>query len=380
MKCSLHIFTLLLLGVLIVPKSVFAQSVAQYVREADVWVLCDGRQGSGTVIHREKGYVLTSGHVAENYHTGEIAPSCDVGFIDPSTNLPKYFLAATVVNAIFSEKNNQDFAVLKLVPSTNPGSPQAPFPSLKTNEFAQKGDPIMITGYSGSGDSQTQRHGTILKFRNGFIDTDAEIVAGDSGGTLTDQAGNLIGLPTRIVTVSNGQGDAEVSFEHVDIRAVIHWLDTINPRGHDEFMTHLDFARYHQNAAFIEQSDLGCFDVVRSVHSSTVYCLMNNGQRLSFPNDRTFLSWFSNFKDVSILNDTDIRDYTLTRNVTLRPGMLVKSASSPKVYVVVDTFGTMRHVTSEQRAIELWGENWASLVTDIPDEFFTNYTIGQPIE
>lgn len=380
MKFSSRILILLILEVLIVPKGVFAQNVAQYVREADVWILCDGRQGSGTVINGEKGYVLTSGHVAENYHTGEIASSCDVGFIDLSTKLPKSFLKATVVNSIFSEKNNQDFAVLKLVPSTGQGSPQAPYPSLKTNEFAQKGDLIMITGYSGSGDTQTQRYGMILEFFNGFINTDAEIVAGDSGGTLTDQAGNLIGLPTRIVTLSNDQGDSEVRFEHVDIRAVINWLDTISPSGHDEFIIHVDFARYHQNVAFTGQGDLGCFNVVRSVNSPTVYCLMNNGQRLSFPNDRTFFSWFPNFNDVSTISDMDIRDYTLTRNVTLRPGMLVKSASSPKVYVVVDTFGTMRHILSEQRAIELWGENWASLVTDIPDEFFTNYKIGQPIE
>jgi hypothetical protein len=50
------------------------------------------------------------------------------------------------------------------------------------------------------------------------------------------------------------------------------------------------------------------------------------------------------------------------------------------VYVVVDVFGTMRHVPSEEKAIELWGENWAGLVHDVPDVFFTNYTVGPPLE
>ncbi len=371
---------LLLIGLFAGPATISAQTISQEIRSASVWVVCDGRQGSGTVIHPEKGYILTNGHVAADHHTGQASSSCDVGFVDLATKLPKNFFRATVVRTVFFEKNNQDFAILRLGQPIGQAGLTAPFPHLQTNEFAEIGDAITITGYSGTGDKQLQRSGEILEFRNGFIETDAEVVSGDSGGTLADAEGHLIGIPTRIVTVSNGQGESEIRFEHVDIRSIINWLDTLHPDGHDEFMTHADYERYHQTAAFVDQGDLDCFDVVRSENSPSVYCLMSNGQRLAFPNDLTFHSWFANFDDVILIDDDDIQEYRLTRNATFRPGTLVKSASSPKVYVVVDAFGTMRHVNSEEYAIEIWGANWASLVFDIPDEFFTNYRIGQPIE
>lgn len=371
---------LIVLGAGIPSTSLFAQTVSEQTRAASVWVACDGRQGSGTVIHPDKGYVLTSGHVVANHLSGEVAASCDVAFADPLTKIPRYFFTANVIHTVFFEKNNQDFAILQIGQPVGQAAISAPYPALKTNEFAKVGDQITITGYSGAGDKQLQRTGQILGFNNGFIDTDAEVVSGDSGGTLADAEGNIIGVPTRIVTVSNGQGESEIRFEHVDIRALINWLDTFGPDGHDAFIVHADAARYHENAAFIEQSDLDCFDLVRSVNSSSVYCMMSDGQRISFPNDLTFLSWFPDFNAVKFVDDEEIRQYALTRNATFRPGTLVKSATSPNVYVVVDAYGTMRHVETEARAIELWGENWANLVFDIPDEFFANYHIGQPIE
>lgn len=368
-----------LLSLLSYPSTAGAQTVPEKAKAASVWVVCDGRQGSGTVIHPDKGYILTNGHVALDHQTGEVSTSCDVAFAD-QTGVPRYFFAANVVKAVFIENNNQDFAVLRLGEPVGQTAVTPPYPALSTNEFAEVGDEIYITGFSGEHERQIVRSGRILDFRNGFIETDAEVISGDSGGTLTDANGHLIGVPTRIVTVSNGSGEMEIRFEHVDIRAVINWLDTIHTDGHDEFIVHSDVDRYHQNAAFIEQSDLDCFDLVRSYNSSSVYCLMNNGQRLAFPNDLTFLSWEANFDEVRFVDDGFIREFDLTRNATFRPGTLVKSASTAEVYVVTDAFGTMRHVPSEERAIELWGENWASLVFDIPDEFFTNYTIGQPIE
>jgi hypothetical protein len=48
--------------------------------------------------------------------------------------------------------------------------------------------------------------------------------------------------------------------------------------------------------------------------------------------------------------------------------------------LVVDVAGTLRLVPSEDRATALWGNNWASLVKDVPDEFWINYHLGQPLE
>ena len=51
---------------------------------------------------------------------------------------------------------------------------------------------------------------------------------------------------------------------------------------------------------------------------------------------------------------TSVYPFTLKRNVTYRPGTLVKSATGPSVFVVVDSFGTMRWIPTEEKARSLW--------------------------
>lgn len=364
----------------IIPAALAAQSVPSAASQATVWVGCDDRQGSGTVTEPNKGYVLTAGHVALDYHTGTYAKECLVAFADPSSGEPRYYFRATIIKAVYFDRLNQDFAVLQIQAPIGQIGVTKPFPYLKTFEFAEKGDAVSVVGFSGDQDKRLVRSGHILDLHNGFVDTDAEILPGDSGGTLATADDYLIGIPTRIVTLSPSNGPLEIRYEHVDIRSVINWLDTVDVNGHDEFIIHADPLRYHEGISFVEQTDLDCFDLVRSVNSSSVYCLMTNNERLPFPNDLTFHSWFPNFDDVHFVDDSYIQEFELRRNVTYRPGTLIKIATTPEVYVVVDAFGTIRHIANEQRAIDIWGENWAGLVHDVPDVFFANYTIGQPIQ
>jgi len=103
-------------------------------------------------------------------------------------------------------------------------------------------------------------------------------------------------------------------------------------------------------------------------------------ERMVFPNEATFVSWFPNYSGVVTIPLEAMRTYKLLRNVTFKPGTLVKSYTSPQVYLVIDSFGTLRWISTEAKAIQLLGPNWASLVRDIPDEFFANYTLGQPLD
>ncbi|MCE9586194.1 serine protease [Candidatus Uhrbacteria bacterium] len=341
-------------------------------------MICDGLQGSGTVINGIDGYVLTDGHVALNIQTLVEAKSCRVGF--PNTaGKPTYFYRATIEHAVFNPKLNQDFAIVKIGQAIGADMLTRPFPSLKTNEFTSKGDSVTLLGYSGGGDELSIRSGTILDYVGGFIRTSAEVSPGDSGGTAIDANGNLFGVPTRIVTITDGN-EQTVYYELVDIRSVMNWLDTFGLNEHDKFFTHADHNHYHGSAVFITQTDLGCFALGRTASDSSVYCLMGDGTRLSFPLDTTFFSWFSDFDGVDVYDSETIASHRLVRNVTFKPGTLVKSATSPSVYVVVDSFGVLRLIPSEQKAIELWGPAWAGLVFDIPDAFWTNYTIGQPLD
>lgn len=355
----------------------------QSVVQAVVWVHCGDRQGSGTVINGDQGYVLTSGHVAADVTTGTpmLASSCEVGFLEDPTADPRYYYRASITRFVFNRELGQDFAILQIGEQLSPRGIPRPFPFLKTNEFPAVGDAVQVLGFSDRSTRLVYRTGTIEDFLYGYIKTTAQINPGDSGGPGLDVNNNIIGMATRIVTVVDRDTQKEViSYELVDIRAVMTWLDTFGTNEEDKFFTHSDPVRYHQTAVFINQSDLGCTNLARTQVSPTVYCTMPNDKRLAFPNDDTFLSWFPNFDNVLRVTPTDIAPFTLTGNVTYKPGTLVKSATAPMVYLVVDSFGTLRWIPTEAKAIQLWGPSWASLVHDIPDEFWTNYTMGQPLD
>ena len=66
--------------------------------------------------------------------------------------------------------------------------------------------------------------------------------------------------------------------------------------------------------------------------------------------------------------------------MTYRPGAkLVKIQTDPKVYAVSRN-GVLHWVKTEALATALYGANWNTRVDDVPDTFFTNYTVGTPIE
>lgn len=110
-----------------------------------------------------------------------------------------------------------------------------------------------------------------------------------------------------------------------------------------------------------------------------VYYATAEGYRYAFPNEKTYLTWFTDFSRVQTISDTELARLTLRANVTYRPGVrLVKITTDPKVYAV-SRGGVLRWVQTETLARSLYGANWAQQVDDVPDAFFTNYTVGNPI-
>lgn len=113
---------------------------------------------------------------------------------------------------------------------------------------------------------------------------------------------------------------------------------------------------------------------------STVYYFAPNGKRFVFPNDKTYFTWYKDFSGVKQISDGQLSTVPLGGNVTYRPGYkMVKIDTDPRTYVV-DQGGVLRHVSSEQLAITLYGLNWNNRIDDIPDAFFTNYRLGTPIQ
>jgi hypothetical protein len=132
-----------------------------------------------------------------------------------------------------------------------------------------------------------------------------------------------------------------------------------------------------------------CYDpisagnLIKTKNSSTIYYVYNylgKLKRFPIPNAKTFKSWYNDFSKIKMVTDGKLQSYPLSGlNITYRPGTLVKITTDPKVYLV-SRGGYLHWITTEELARNIAGANWASLVQDLPDEFFGNYMALSEIE
>ncbi len=125
---------------------------------------------------------------------------------------------------------------------------------------------------------------------------------------------------------------------------------------------------------------LNAGDLIRGNATPAVYYYGGDGKRYVFPNEKTYKTWYSDFSTVKRISDADLAAISLaSSNVTYKPATkLVKVTTDPKVYAV-DKNGTFRWVKTEAVAVALWGAGWASQVEDLPDAFWSNYSVGADI-
>ena len=117
-------------------------------------------------------------------------------------------------------------------------------------------------------------------------------------------------------------------------------------------------------------------DLVRGETFSAVYYYGMDGFRYVFPNDKTYFTWYDNFDNVKWVKDSDLSKIQIGGNVTYRPGVkMVKIQSDKKVYAVA-AGGKLKAITSEQVAKDLYGSTWNKMIDDVPDGFFSNYTLS----
>lgn len=121
-------------------------------------------------------------------------------------------------------------------------------------------------------------------------------------------------------------------------------------------------------------------DLIRGTTFSAVYYVGEDGFRYVFPNDKTYFTWYENFDSVKTISDADLATIQMGGNVTYQPGSkMIKINSDPKTYQV-SPGGVLRWVTSEDVAVAVYGVTWNTQIDDVPDGFFTNYSIGSAIE
>ncbi len=110
-----------------------------------------------------------------------------------------------------------------------------------------------------------------------------------------------------------------------------------------------------------------------------VYYVGQDGKRYVFPNEKTYKTWYADFSSVVTITDSELAAMPIGGNVTYKPGVkMVKITTSPVVYTV-DAHGNLRAIASESVATALYGANWNHMIDDVPDAFFTNYTLGSNV-
>jgi hypothetical protein len=120
-------------------------------------------------------------------------------------------------------------------------------------------------------------------------------------------------------------------------------------------------------------------DLIMGETLSTVYYYGSDGQRYSFPNEKTYFSWYMNFDDVVQVTDEELADITLAGNIAYRAGSRwVKIESDEKVYAV-STDGSVHWIEDEDTAVGLAGDAWNTNIDDVPDVFFVDYTVGDSL-
>ncbi len=113
--------------------------------------------------------------------------------------------------------------------------------------------------------------------------------------------------------------------------------------------------------------------------TDAVYYCGADGKRYVFPNQRVYSSWFADFSGVITITDAELANIPLGGLVNYRPGVrMVKIETDPKVYAV-DRGGVLRHITTPEIAVSMYGSAWNKQVDDLSDAFFFSYKIGEPV-
>lgn len=134
-------------------------------------------------------------------------------------------------------------------------------------------------------------------------------------------------------------------------------------------------APLHAATVFTHLSALSAGTLIKG-SGSAVYYYTKAGTRLSFPNEKTYFTWYTDFSNVATITDAELAEIKLAGNVTYRPGSrMIKVQSDPRTYVV-DDGGTLRWVQTEQIATSLYGSDWAKKIDDLSDAFFGDYQTG----
>ena len=208
--------------------------------------------GSGSIISAD-GLILTNAHVADPAAVGEADSTPDalvIGILKSEDQPPIYSYRAEVkaIDGYMDLAVIQIYATLK-GESLDPSTLNLPYVPLGNSDNLHVGDPISIFGFPAiGGNTITYTSGNVAGFTaeaqlgdRAWIKTDATISGGNSGGMSTNEAGQLIGVPSiaasganaeatdcRVIQDTNGDGQINNQDTCIPIGGFINALRPIN--------------------------------------------------------------------------------------------------------------------------------------------------------
>ncbi len=183
--------------------------------------------GSGTIIS-EDGLILTNSHVIQDLDDDTL-DAFEICITFDMKKAPDCSFVASVV----AEDEKIDIAILKLEDKDIQGNslPKLNALDYKTEGNTETGAKLTVTGYPSTGlDTITVTQGQISGYYeyNGieYFKTDASVDFGNSGGTVIDEKGSFIGIPTFLISEENSLGYL------LNINEAVSWID--EHRGDEE--------------------------------------------------------------------------------------------------------------------------------------------------
>lgn len=201
--------------------------------------------GSGTLVD-------SSGTIVTNFHVVEPAGPCAydrllIGVAGSVRDVPSLDYVAEV----HAFDASLDLAVLRISGTVSGGTVSDPFPFVAVGDSDGLGisDALHVFGYPGiGGQTITSTQGEVSGFTTeagvegtAWIKTDASLAGGNSGGLATDDAGRMVGIPTRAgasdasttvdcrrVTDTNGDGVIDEADTCVPIGGFINSIRPVN--------------------------------------------------------------------------------------------------------------------------------------------------------
>jgi hypothetical protein len=222
-----------LLTVPMVPDPPEALSVLERALWSTVKIDADGGSGSGSLVSAD-GLIITNHHVVYDDESNEVNDTVYVSLAYAMDQPPAQRLIAKTLE--YDE--DLDLALLQI--QTNLAGDELPedttfyFVPLGDSQSIRLGQPIWVGGYPSVGGRNSRSpvsltSGIMSGWDNTtsgepWIKTDARINAGNSGGSMFDSSGNLIGIPT----MERIEEDDELGYARPTHVIPAGWLSLIN--------------------------------------------------------------------------------------------------------------------------------------------------------